>query len=531
MAALIRHRHKFTKSLEEFYRVLPEFHQGSIESKSLVDKAVQNSILEPQTSKKFWKDFRTQFMQANPSVSPREIARLKFALTHSTEDLNPVFWGRETFHNWIDSKLSEHFSHLNATEYLSVLAAFGKFMEPEVFADTVSKLSRELKEEQKLGLYSAAPYVSSYFMPRPQSPVPTKPYLECLQALKELFGVVCPLMEERVTELTDDQLTLALGGFEASSLKVKDREVFYPLLDAFDSDILARRTERLSAMHCIDLIRGFAAVNYVSEEAFAKLKNNVFSKTEDLEFEDLLMLGYGVTLRDELSQAEKSAIEKALKGNIQHLKSDKLELLAKYILASQTSDQEIIKQTIQRVELEKWGVSEHEFQSFRKLHFYIEKHFPKLLTEEFQEKCDRKGHLFIAENLMTENEELESKEFKLAANWIRSYMNYNCFPGYLDRNYDFIHFAFMPGNTALMLAFPHAHLKGKHFYDTRIIKEPKLKFEITNEFKTRCRWLETLGWNVLPVNYYDLVHNFDSFGDRDAFLEECLSKFGAQKLA
>lgn len=95
----INHKFNNLSTLSLLRNTLPEFFEIPQTTKSLIDKAFYDSIVSAETNVKHWKDFRTNLLSSSSHFTPREIARLKFSLSHNSTSLKPVLLGRETMHH------------------------------------------------------------------------------------------------------------------------------------------------------------------------------------------------------------------------------------------------------------------------------------------------------------------------------------------------------------------------------------------------------------------------------------------------
>lgn len=95
----INHKFNNLSSLSLLRSTLPEFFEIPQNTKSLIDKAFFDSIVTAERNVKHWKDFRINLLNSTAHFTPREIARLKFSLSHNSTSLKPVLLGRETMHN------------------------------------------------------------------------------------------------------------------------------------------------------------------------------------------------------------------------------------------------------------------------------------------------------------------------------------------------------------------------------------------------------------------------------------------------
>ena len=99
--ASVRYGRHFINTTAAFDEILPEFSQCKehVGKDKFADTAFKSSLLDGETDLKYWKTFRVNFMAKDVRMTPREISRMKFALTHSGVNfLKFVKWGKAPLH-------------------------------------------------------------------------------------------------------------------------------------------------------------------------------------------------------------------------------------------------------------------------------------------------------------------------------------------------------------------------------------------------------------------------------------------------
>lgn len=522
--SLVQHKPRNLKSLGAFYKALPEFSEIQTGTKSYVDKAFNASIIEGQTNLKYWKDFRTELLAKKPTLTPREFARLKFALTHSTQELEETYLGRPVLHDWIDQQTEKMLPFMTSIELVSTLSSFGKLSSPEFYEKTVNLLITEMKQEEDLDVISIAPYVvsNSYRDPLPPHPVRIDPKQQ--EIAVKFLQEMTPKILDRLTEFSDDQLSSICGGIAGSQASVKLRAKIHLLADSIEQEILIRRLNRFNITNLVDVVKGFANVNLGSEKLFENLRGKILEKGQDLDFDTAIDLGSSLSLREPISKELQKIINSKLSIKTD-MKKKYLQKLSIYLFNTQSKDETLLRSYVDYIENLKY-VNILDYQHVRKMKYHIEKVNIKLINEDYGEKLEEKGYLFIGQRLCEHNPEVESKYFDKMRNWINCHLKYKCAHNYLFENHETMQFGFMPQKVALMTAFPDFSLRGKYVYDDRLVKDPKYKYQTTHEFEMKCRWLELLGFKVAKLNYHDLVENMETWQDRDQLLIGCLSNMG-----
>lgn len=95
-------------------------------------------------------------------MTPRELSRMKFALTHSGVNfLKFVKWGKAPLHQHLESQVREFLPHMNVIEVLSALFGFQRNKNENLYEDLLAQLRLEIPNESDLGVLSLIPYVIS----------------------------------------------------------------------------------------------------------------------------------------------------------------------------------------------------------------------------------------------------------------------------------------------------------------------------------------------------------------------------------
>ncbi|CAG9335025.1 unnamed protein product [Blepharisma stoltei] len=522
--SIIQTKHLNLKSIGAFANALPEFVEIPSNTKSLVDRAFNASIVEGQTNLKYWKDFRVEVLNKKPKYTPREFARLKWALTRSTKDFDETYLGRPVLHDWLDTEAKEMLSHMTAIELISTIGAYGSTVNDEFYETAAQLLVKELQAEENLDVISVAPYVVSNSFRHESKIIPIKIIPKQQEISVKFLEAITPLVLNRLTEFSDDQLATICGGIAGSNAPVKLRNRIHALTDSIEEEILTRRMNRMSITQMVDVVKGFTNVNLGTEKLFSNLRGKLLEKGDDLDFDSALDLGCSLSLREPIS----NDLQKKINSKIPitpEMKKRYLQKMSTYLFNVNSKDERMLKAYTNYIESLKY-VSEYDYQYVRKMKFHIGKSFPKLLSDEFIEKYEKKGFLFMGPRLIEDIDEYQCVYMDRFKNWVTSHLRYKAAAPYLYSNHESLQCAIMPQKVALFCAFPDFWLKGKYEYDDRLVKEPKLKYEFTNEFEIKCRWLELLGWKVAKLNYHDLAENVESWQERDQFLIKYLSNLG-----
>ena len=255
--AIIHHKNSKLKSLDVFYKLLPEFSETPSSLSSVVDKAFDKSIIRDVSDVREWKPIRDETLKQQPLLTPRELARFKFSLCNRGLSLTQSYLGRPALHDWIDSKTKQMLPHMSALELLSVISAFATASPEGLYEESINQLYKEILQDNDLGTLALSVYVVSNFYNHSSTEIPSskKPKHSSLTA--RYFEIVGPMIVEKITEFSDDQFATICAGIGRASVNPMEIEVIYPIMDAVQAEILQRRGKRMSIENLVDVASGF----------------------------------------------------------------------------------------------------------------------------------------------------------------------------------------------------------------------------------------------------------------------------------
>lgn len=490
---------------------MPEFSELPSSLSSVVDKAFDKSIVKNVSDVREWKPIRDETLKNQPNLTPRELARFKFSLCHTGSYLTPTSLGRPALHSWIDLKAKKMFPHLNALEILSVLSAFATNSPPDLYEELLTLLYKEILEVNDLNTLAMSIYTVSHYYNY------TTKYYPCYKNPKhselsaKFFQIVTPVVIEKITEFTDDQFATICAGIGRNSVNPLQIDSIYPLVDALQAEVLARRGKRMSLENLVDVAAGFFNNNLGTEELAKLVMGKVMEKKKDLSY----FTGVDFVLSVSEREICNKELVKIVNGLVKNdLATEDYMKISKYIFNTECKDEEVITSFFKSVEnLPKFP--EKNYQELKKLQFYLEKNLNHLVPESFLEKVEHSGYAFDAKQYLRNCLETSTKPYKEFSDWL-DYLKLSFIGPYIYKNHDLVDWAWMPQKVAIMLAQPKFHLIGKWEEDNRIIKEPMRKYKVSNGFELKCKWLELLGLKVIRMNYQDIAENAVSRKDRDA---------------
>lgn len=521
--ALIHHKTSRLKSLGPFYSLLPEFSEVPRKLDSVVDKAFFKALVDAKTDVREWKGIREEALSKKPDLTPREIARFKFALCNRGEFLVESYLGRPALHQWLDEKAIKMIPHMNAVELVSLLTAYGNSHTKEFYAALISQLLSEIKAEENLDVLSVGLYaINSHFntdrkfIPLLKDPTHSK-------AVKDFTDIVSPKIIEKVTEFTDDQFATICAGIGKVGIGFPNIERLYNLTDNLKEDFLRRRIQRMSLENLIDVAAGFFYTNLAPDDLARAITEKITEKKSQLNYFTAVDCALALSARQPCSEELLKHINTLVKSEM--AKEDYLKI-STYIFNTQCKDEEILSKHMKHV-IASRPIPSHNYEVLKKHKFYLERYSKHLVTDEFIQILENSGYLYNANRLLNDQEEFNNEHFENAENWFRC-LRINHKSRHLHNNHEVLHFAIKPQNVAIQIALPKFHLIGKWEEDMRILKEPKRKFKISNQFENKCRWLELLGFKVIRINYQEIAENCESKEMRDKNFLDLLRPLGIE---
>ena len=517
--SIIHHKSSKLKSLNVFYKLLPEFSEVPISSKSVVDKAFEKSIVNSVSDVKEWRPIREEALKSQSLLTPRELARFKFSLCHQSPDLHKAFLGRPALHDYLGSKAKQMLPHMNALELISVISAFSNTSPPDFYEESLNFLCNEIKETEDLDTLAMSVYAVCNHYNHTSISLPMVKGLKHSELSGKFIHIVSPKLIDKITEFSDDQFATICAGVGRASVTGFHIEVAYPLMRAVESEVLSRRAKRMSLDNLIDVGSGFFNNNLGSNSLAETINGRVLELKDKIGYLAGVDYALSISERQVCSPEIIKIVNEKIKSN--YNPNDYMRI-SNFIFNTQCKDPELIKlHLLNLAQLKTYQPT--EYFELKKLKYYAQKHFKDLVPDEFIEKLESSGYLFNAENFYAKDVESRSIFYYKFNQWFK-FLHFNCKGPYVYENHDIMHWAWMPQKVALMLAMPKFHLIGEWEEDERIVKEPKRKFKIANSFEIRCKWLELLGFMVIRANYQEISENSVSKVERDKEMIQTLKK-------
>lgn len=520
----IAHNNQHLYSLSTFQKALPEFFDCPSKPFGIIDKAFHAALVEGNSDQKYWKGFRQEFTAKELSLAPRELSRLKFALSHKGQDLSKyVKLGRAELHSLLDKKCQDFLPHMNAIELLSAMFGFSRVTNEKIYSTAFQQLLKELDGEKDLDVLALAPYITAhtaihtrYLDPHRQKEVTYNRNLQILTHLQ-------PRFIEHIKEFTDDQLATICAGIANSNIPMLQRMELEELMDAIEEDMLHRRAKRMSAENLVDVVKAFTNINLGSDQLFDAIKENIAGKISSLSVDSCVDLGYSWSHRDKLSDSILQPINAKLKQDLSPMRYDFTNRLAMYLYLTACQDKDLLSSYVKYVEAHT-PIPINKYWRVRWLKLYLEAKFPNLITEEFHNKVEKESYLYRAARLSNNAPEYNSNYFERFSDVFVRQLGFDTVERYPYKNIWTIDYGFMPQKVGVYVALPDFHLVGKVAYDSRIVKEPALKYRASNFFRMRSELMKYQGWKIVEFNYYDIMENVSSVSERNSILLAALKK-------
>lgn len=506
---IIQHNSSALKSLQVFYKLLPEFSESPKTLNSIVDKAFNISIMQGISDVKEWKPIRDEALQTQPQLTPRELARFKFSLCYRSPLLLDSYLGRPALHSWLESKAKSLLPHMTCLELISVLTAFSSTASAEFYTEALSCLHKEIATETDLSTLAMSVYTVFTYYNHPKAPIPTIKDPAHSVFCKTFIELISPVLIDKVTEFSDDQFATICAGLGKASIEFSSIDAIYPLTDALQSDLLHRRVKRMTLDNLVDVASGFFYNNLGSDELYKGILGKVMEKRKEFNYNNAVDFAMAISQREICNKEILNITNGLIKQN---MGSEDYVKISKYAVSTECKDEEILKKLVENTT--KKNMPDYEYQDIKKLQYYLNRFYKNLVTDEFIERLEKTGYLFNGGRYKTHSTEINTKQFKEFERWLQ-FLDQPIIGPYSYSNHDYFHWAWMPQKIGLMLAMPKYHLIGKWEVDTRIIKEPKRHYKIANSFEIRCKWLELLDFKVIRMNYQEVSENANSKTERD----------------
>mmetsp|Transcript_25634 Transcript_25634/g.44859 ORF Transcript_25634/g.44859 Transcript_25634/m.44859 type:complete len:528 (+) Transcript_25634:819-2402(+) len=526
MARRIGQRLHQLYSLDTLARALPEFFEVSA-PQGLVDKAFHDSFVAKNDDMRHWKAFRTEYLAQQPRLTPRELARLKFALSHRGEDQTSYAnYGRSLFHSKLEEEVRQFLPHMTAHELLSVMLGFSANRRPALYNDAFARLKEEIKGEENLEILALAPYVVARFAPAPKKP--HEEWYPNTSTNLDFADVVTPLLINRLTEFSVSQLATICSGLSSMKLHPKMRTGVAELVTSIEEEILYRRVNTLSGENLVDVLKCFADVNLGSDQIFSAFSGKLAQTLEEVDIDAALDLAHSLVSREMLPNEILGRFNKRLLKDMLQLRPSYVGKLAEYLFFIQTNDRPLLSSFVKYIE--GVPVSSLHYAKVRNLKVWMEAKHSSIFTPLFHQNADKRRDKFWANDLVDYNPEYKTKEFETFTGILGQGLRYRFMKRYVYENIWYTDNAFMPEKVGINLAQPDFHLIGNVVYDHRIVKEPAYRYRPKHSFKMKGEALKLFGWKVIEFNYHELLENTNRV-DREKLIKDTLSKHGIEPVA
>lgn len=512
-------------SLSGFSTPFPEFISASVHEGNLIDEAFKSSFIDEVQDLKYWKTYRERFLTNPPTLSPREAARLKYALNYKGKDgVKYAHWGRESMNKVLDDQCKAAVEHMNAQELLSSLYGFRSLKSESLYTALYAALNKEIKTVKDLNLLAIAPYIVSHSAINARYLPPTRAKTDTSERNLAFLEVIQDLCVDRITEFSDDQIAVLCAGLANAEIAPEKRLRMKGLLDAIEQDVVNRRVERMSAGNWVDVGKAFIRLNWGGEELFAGLRTQVETKLPSMEGDEIADLAYHLSTRADLPAAFQSSLEANLLTRLSTVRPDFSPRLALYLFHTLSSNSELLKSFITTVE-EGAVLPLRKHYPFRVFKTFLEAKHPTLLTERFIEKTYGGAHAFDMRKWVPTYSRAETVQFRLVSSQLGK-LGFKMVGGYAYNNLAMVDFAKMPEQVAISLALPAYDLIGKYEADERLVKSSKREFKVNKAFSMRAELLRLKGWKVVEWNSHELAENMESASVREQFMLQSLAQAG-----
>lgn len=512
-------------SLDTMNSALPEFFEVAPPER-LVNKAFHDSFVEKITDMKHWKSFRTKFLDLaqNERNPPRELARLKFALTHKGDDLmEPANYGRRTLQDYLDQEVQSYIRYMTTQELLSVMFGFSRNRKPDIYLEAFERLKVEIMKEPNLDVLSVAPYIVARSAP---GKLMASPWYPNTDLNLDLLATVTPLLINRMTEFSSGQLATICSGLNTMNLHPKRRTGAEELVSAIEAEILYRRVETLSGENLAEVLKSFANVNLGTDQLFAAFSDKLPSTLEEIDIDAAVDLAHSLVSREMLPSEVLARFNKRLTKDMASVRRSYVGKLAEYLFFIQTNDRPLLSNFVKFVEAAPVPLA--YYTQVRHLKLWMEPKHSALLTPLFLQNADKYSNKFWIEKCTEGNPEFKTKEFETFFRILSRNLQYRSVKAFGYENLWYTDYAFMPQKVGINLAQPDFHLIGNVVFDTRFVKEPALRYRPKHSFKMKGEALKLFGWKVVEFNYHDLMENCASREERERLIKEALTKVGIE---
>ena len=516
-------------SLAAFATPFPEFMSTSTQKDNLIDEAFKASFVDQISDLKYWKEFRSRFLAKAPVMSPREAARLKYALSYQgSEAVMYAHWGREDLSKRLEEDCVKNVKHMNAEELLSSLYGFRSLKHESLYTSLLSALHTEIQSTSDLNLLSIAPYIVSHSSINSQYLPKHKPKPDTSSRNLAFLETIQPLISTRITEFNDNQIAALCAGIANSNIEVEKRIKVKELMDGLERDVVNRRMERMSGSNLVDVTKAFVRMNWGTEELFEGIGKYAQAKLSSMSADELADLGYHLSLRSTLPSSFQSSLESHLLPCLSSVRPDFSPRLALYLFHSSSSNLPLLQSFTSLTE-QRPAISLRKHYPYRIFKTYLECKYPQLVTDTLSEKIHGKSPAFDLNRMLVTYPRAETSVFRLVGSLLGR-LGFRMAAPYAYNNLGIIDFAKMPEKVGISLALPGYDLLGKYDTGTSLVKKEKRVFKISNECHMRSELLRMKGWKVLEWNSHDLVENLDSASAREQFVLSSLQSVDVKPL-
>ena len=522
---LLKPKSHHLHSLSGFSTPFPEFISASAHKGNLIDEAFKSSFIDEVQDLKYWKTYRERFLAKPPTLSPREVARLKYALNYKGKDgVKYAHWGRDTMNEMLNSQCKAAVEHMNAQELLSSLYGFRSLKNESLYTALYTALNKEIRTVKDLNLLAVAPYIVSHSAINARYLSLTRVRTETSDRNLAFLEVIQDLCVDRITEFSDDQIAALCAGLANAEIAPEKRLRMKGLLDAIEQDVVNRRVERMSAGNWVDVCKAFVRLNWGGDELFAGLRKQVEGKLPTMEGDEIADLAYHLSVRADLPPAFQSSLEANLLPKLPSVRPDFSPRLALYLFHTLSSNSELLKSFITRVE-EGAVMPLRKHYPFRVLRTFLEAKHPALISEQFIEKTYGKAHAFDLRKWVPVYTRTETVQFRLVSSLLAK-LGFKMVAGYAYNNLAMVDFAKMPEKVGISLALPAYDLVGKYEADERLVKSKKREFKANKAYSMRAELLRLKGWQVVEWNTHELAENMECAQAREQFMLQSLAQAG-----
>jgi hypothetical protein len=522
---LLKPKSHHLHSLSAFSTPFPEFMSTSAHKDNLIDEAFKSSFVDENNDLKYWKTFRTRFLAKPPSLSPREAARLKYALSYKGKDaVKYAHWGRDTLNEMLDAQCRAAVEHMDAQELLSSLYGFRALKHESLYTALLAALNKEIRTVKDLNLLAIAPYIVSHSAINIQYLPSTRPKSHTAESNLAFLETIQDLCAGLITEFSDDQIAALSAGLANAEITPEKRLRMKGLLDAIEQDIVNRRMERMSGRNWADIGKAFVQMNWGGEQLFEGLKRHVEAKLPSMEVDEIADLAYHLSMRADIPTALQSSMEASLLTRLSEVRPGFSPRLALYLFYTASNNLELLKSFVNRIENGP-EVPPRNHYPYRMLKTYLEAKHPTLVSEQFIEKTFNRAHAFNLSKSLLNSTRSETVTFRLVSSLLAN-LGFKMVAGYAYNNLGIVDFARMPEKVGIALALPAYDLIGKYEPDDRLVKQSKREFKANKAFSMRAELLRLKGWKVVEWNGHELAENMDSASAREQYMLQSLAQAG-----